>query len=159
VRPGAVSGEGRDIVEVGLGRVDCNESVVGSAATEGTGTRVESTLHLGARGWAKTSVLTTIGGVVYGLVVESLSVVIGVVANEEVPGKVGVFRHLGVESRNSVVDVGTLVVTSFDQKRLVTSEGKAGSERLEQQVSRCVTRVEDVYLTPPPAPEPTTTYS
>jgi hypothetical protein len=138
-RPRVVSGEGRNVVEVRLGRIDCNKCVVGSAATEGTSTRVESALHLGARGWAETSVLAAIRGVVYCLEVESLSLVIGVMTNEEVPGQAWVFRHLGVESRNGVVDVGTLVIASFDQERLVTSERKASCQRLEHGVSWCVT--------------------
>jgi hypothetical protein len=56
-------------------------------------------------------------------------------ANEEVPTQTGVFRYLGIERRDGVVDVCALVVTSFDQKRLVTSEGETGSERLQYKVS------------------------
>jgi hypothetical protein len=56
-------------------------------------------------------------------------------ADEEVPTQIGVFRYLGVERRYGVINVCALVVTSFDQKRLVTSEGETGSERLQYKVS------------------------
>jgi hypothetical protein len=111
--------------------VDCDESVVCSAATQSSRTGVEGSLHLGARRRGKTSVQATIGGLVRSLEVASLPLLIGVVADEEVPGKVGVLGDLGVVGWNSVVDVRTLVITSLDQEGLVASERKAGSERLD----------------------------
>ena len=76
------------------------------------------------------SVLTTIGCLVGSLEVASLPLLISVVLDEEVPAQVGVFRGPRAESGNGVVGVCALVVTGFDEKGLVTSEGKAGGQRL-----------------------------
>ena len=59
-----------------------------------------------------------------------MALLISVVLDVEVPAQVGVFGNPGVESRNGVVLAGTLVVTGFDKKRLVTGKGKAGGQRL-----------------------------
>jgi hypothetical protein len=98
-----------------------NESIVGGAASQSTGTRIQRTLHLGPSGRVKTSVNTAIGGLVRSLVIASLTLLISVVLNEEVPREVRVFRDLGVVCRNSVVDIGALIVSSFDEQSLVAS--------------------------------------
>jgi len=71
-------------------RVDRNESVVGCAASKGTCARIQSTLHLRTGRRVETSVKTAIRSLVAGLEVPSLTLLIGVVLNEEVPGKVGI---------------------------------------------------------------------
>jgi hypothetical protein len=65
---------------------------------------------------------------VCGLEVASLPLLIGVVLDEEVPGQVGVFRHLRIEGWDGVVDVSALVITGFNEKCLVARKGKTGSE-------------------------------
>jgi hypothetical protein len=68
-----------------------NESIVGGAASQSTGTRIQSTLHLGPGRRVETSVDTTIGGLVRGLVIASLTLLISVVLDEKVPCKIGIF--------------------------------------------------------------------
>jgi hypothetical protein len=125
--PGVVASQLLDVVEIAGVGVDCDEGIVGSAATKCSGTRVQSTLHLRARWGAQSSVLATIGGLVGGLEVASLPGLVGVVLDEEVPCKVGVFGNLGVVGRDCVIDVLALVITSFDEKRLVTCNSEPGS--------------------------------
>lgn len=127
--PGVIASELLDVLEVGLVGVDSDQGVVSCATTKSTGPGVEGTLLDGASGGRQTGVQATIRCLVRGLEVASLPLLIGVVLDEEVPCEVGVLRDLGVEGRHSVVLVGTLVVTSFDQKGLVASEGEASSER------------------------------
>ena len=104
--------------------VDRDQSIVGCAASKGTSTRIQSTLHFTA-GWrVETSVDTAIRGLVTGLEVASLTLFIRVVLDEKVPCQTGIFRDLGVVGRNSVVDIGALVVSGFDEQSLVASEGK-----------------------------------
>jgi carbonic anhydrase/acetyltransferase-like protein (isoleucine patch superfamily) len=47
---------------------------------------------------------------------------------EEIPCQTGILRDLCVVGRNSVVDIGALVVSSFDEQSLVASEGKTGGK-------------------------------
>jgi hypothetical protein len=98
-----------------------NESIVGGAASKSTGTRVQSTLHLRPGRRVETSVDTAIRGLVRSLEIASLTLLISVVLDEEVPREVGVFRDLGVVCGNSVVDIGALIVSSFDEQSLVAS--------------------------------------
>jgi hypothetical protein len=105
-----------------------NESIVGGAASQSTGTRIQSTLHLGPGRRVKTSVNTAIGGLVRSLEVASLTLLISVVLDEEVPGEVRVLRDLGIVCGNSVVDIGALIVSSFDEESLVASEGKTSGK-------------------------------
>jgi hypothetical protein len=99
-----------------------NESIVGGAASQSTGTRIKSTLHLGPGRRVETSVDTAIGGLVRSLEVTSLTLLISVVLDEEVPGEVGIFGYFCIVCGNSVVDIGALIVSSFDEQSLVTSE-------------------------------------
>jgi hypothetical protein len=71
-------------------RIDRDESVVGCAASQSTSTRVQSAHHL-RTGWrVETSVETAIRSLIAGLEVTGLTLLIGVVLDEEVPGKVGI---------------------------------------------------------------------
>jgi hypothetical protein len=108
--------------------VDRNQSIVGCAASQSTGTRVQSALHLAAGRGVETSVRSAIGGLVRGLEVASLTLLIRVVLYEEIPCQTGILRDLCVVGRNSVVDIGALVVSSFDEQSLVASEGKTGGK-------------------------------
>lgn len=103
--------------------VDGNESIVGGAASQSTSTRIQSTLHLGPGRRVETSVNTAIGGRIRSLEVASLTLLISVVLDKEVPCQIGVLRDLGIVSGNSVVDIGALIISSFDEQSLVTSEG------------------------------------
>jgi hypothetical protein len=125
--PRSVAGHGLDVLEIVPVRVDSNECVVSSASTQGSSSWVKGTLHLGASRGAQSGVLTTTWCLVGSLEVASLPLVIRVVANEEVPCQVGILRNPGVESWESVVDIGTLVVTGFNEKCLVAGKGEAGS--------------------------------
>jgi hypothetical protein len=108
--------------------VNRNQSIVGSAASQSSGTRVQSTLHLGPGRGVETGVKTAIGSLVRGLEVPSLTFLVFVVLYEEIPCQIGILRHLGVVSRDSVVDVGALIISSFDEQSLVTSEGKTSGK-------------------------------
>ena len=99
-----------------------NESIVGSAASKSTGTRIQSTLHLGPGGRVETSVDTAIRGLVRSLEVTSLTFLISVVLDKEVPCQVGVLRDLSIVGGNSVVDIGALIISSFDEQSPVASE-------------------------------------
>ena len=105
-----------------------NESIVGSAASKSTGTRIQSTLHLGPGGRVETSVDTAIRGLVRGLEIASLTVLISVVLDKEVPCQVGVLRDLSIVGGNSVVDIGALIISSFDEQSLVASESKTSGK-------------------------------
>lgn len=70
--------------------VNRDQSIVGCAASQSTGTRVQSTLHLTASRWVKTSVDTAIRGLVAGLEVASLTLLVRVVLDEEVPCQTGI---------------------------------------------------------------------
>ena len=95
--------------------VDRDQGIVGCAASQSTGTRIQSTLHF-RPGWGvETGVKTAIGGLVTGLEVASLTLLIRVVLDKEVPCQTGILRDLCVVGRNSVVDIGALVVSSFDE--------------------------------------------
>jgi len=105
-----------------------NESIVSGAASQSTGTRIQSTLHLGT-GWrVETSVNTAIGGLVRSLEVTSLTLLVSVVLDKEVPCQIGILRDLGVVGGNSIVDIGALIVSSFDEQSLVASESKTSGE-------------------------------
>lgn len=43
--------------------------------------------------------------------------------NVKVPAEVGVLGRPGIEGWHSVVDIGTLIVASLDEKSLVAGEG------------------------------------
>jgi hypothetical protein len=109
-------------------RVDRDESIVGCAASQSTGTRVQSALHLAAGRRVETSVQSAIRGLVRGLEVASLALLIRIVLDVEIPCQTGILRDLCVVGRNSVVDIGALVVSSFDEQSLVASEGKTGGK-------------------------------
>jgi len=71
-------------------RVDRDQSIVGRTASQSTGTRIQSTLHLGP-GWRiKASVDAAIRGLVRGLEVASLTLLVRVVLDEKVPGQTGI---------------------------------------------------------------------
>jgi len=89
--PGVISGDGLDELKVRLVGVDSDKSVVGGATSQSTSTRVQRTLHGRTLWWVKTGVLAAIDSLVGGLVVTSLSLLIGIVLDEEVPAQVGVF--------------------------------------------------------------------
>jgi hypothetical protein len=72
-------------------RVDRDESVVGSATSQCTSARVKSSLHLRPGRRVETSVETAIGSLVAGLEVTSLTGLVLVVFNVEVPSKTGIF--------------------------------------------------------------------
>jgi hypothetical protein len=57
-------------------RVDRDQSIVGCAASKGTSTRIQSTLHFTAGRRVETSVDIAIGGLVTGLEVASLTLLI-----------------------------------------------------------------------------------
>lgn len=71
-------------------RIDSNQGIVCCATSEGTGTRIKSSLHLGAGRGIKTSVETAIRGLVRGLEIPGLTVFISVVLDKEVPCQIGV---------------------------------------------------------------------
>ena len=71
-------------------RIDSDQGVVCCAASESTGTRIQSTLHLGSWRRVKTSVETAIRGLVRGLEIPSLTLLISVVLDKEVPCQIGV---------------------------------------------------------------------
>lgn len=109
--------------------VNRDQSIMSCATTQGTGTRIQSTLHLGPLRRVETSVETAIRSLVTGLEVAGLTLLVRVVLNEKVPRETGILRDLGAVGRNSIVDVGTLVVSSFDEESLVASEGKTSGKR------------------------------
>lgn len=88
-------------------RVDGDERIVPSAASESVGTRVESALHRRACRRAEPSVLAAVRCLVGRLVIARLPLLIRIVADEEVPGETLVFGRLGVVCGHSVVDIGT----------------------------------------------------
>lgn len=71
-------------------RIDSDQGIVCCAASEGAGTRIQSTLHLGPSRRVKTSVETAIRGLVRGLEIQSLTVLIRVVLDKEVPCQIGI---------------------------------------------------------------------
>lgn len=70
--------------------VNRDQSIVGSAASQGTGTRIQSTLHLGPLRRVEASVNTAIRGLVSSLVVASLALLISVVLDKEIPCQAGI---------------------------------------------------------------------
>jgi hypothetical protein len=70
--------------------VDGDQSIVGCAASQSTGTRVQSALHFTPGRWVEASVKTAIGGLVTGLEVASLTLLVRVVLDKEVPCQTGV---------------------------------------------------------------------
>jgi hypothetical protein len=96
-------------------RVDGDQSIVGCAASQCTGTRIQSALHLTTGRRVETSVHSAIGGLVRGLEVASLALLVRVMLDIKVPCQTGILRDLCVVGRNSVVDIGALVVPGFDE--------------------------------------------
>jgi len=84
-RPGLVTSQAGDEVEIALMGVDGDQSVVRSAASKGSSTWVQGTKLLGTSRWAQSSVATTIRCLVGSLVVAGLSLLIGIVLHEKVP--------------------------------------------------------------------------
>jgi hypothetical protein len=70
--------------------VDRDQCIVGCAASQGTGTRIQSTLHLGPSRRVETSVNTAIGSLVSSLEVASLTLLISVVLDKKVPCQTGI---------------------------------------------------------------------
>lgn len=96
-------------------RINGDQSIVGCAASQSAGTGIQSTHHLRI-GWrVETSVDIAIGSSVRSLEVASLTLLISVVLDKEVPRQIGILRDPGMVGRNSVVDVIDLVVSSFDE--------------------------------------------
>jgi hypothetical protein len=120
--PWFITGQGSNVVEVWAVRVNRDQSIVGSAASKSTGTRVKSTLHFRTGGRVETGVETAIRSLVAGLEVTSLTLILSVMPDKKVPSKTGIFWDFGVISRDSVVDIGALVVSSFNEQSLVASE-------------------------------------
>jgi hypothetical protein len=123
-----------------------NESIVGGAASQSTGTRIQSTLHLGPGRRVKTSVDTAIGGLVRSLEVASLTLLISVVLDKEVPCQVRVLRDLGIVCGNGVVDIGALIVSSFDEQSLVAGESKTSGKRTVRWLDMTMSRSVVVYV-------------
>jgi hypothetical protein len=119
-----------------------NESIVGGAASQCTSTRIQSALHLGPGRRVETSVDTAIRGRIRSLEVASLTLLISVMLDKEVPCQIGVLGDLGVVCGNSVVDIGALIVSSFDEQSLVASKsetsGKGTVGWLDTTMSRSV---------------------
>ena len=90
-RPGVVTSQGGDMVEVRLVGVDGNQGVVRRASSQGTRARVERSLDLRLLWWVKTGVLSPIRGLVGSLEIPCLAVVIGVVTSKEVPRQCLIF--------------------------------------------------------------------
>lgn len=109
--------------------IDCDQSIVCRASSQCSGTRVEGAQQLGARRGVQPSIDGAIRGFVAGLVVSSLAGVVGVVVNKEVPGDVLFLRDSHTIRWDSVVVLGTVVITSLKQQSTVTSKGEASSER------------------------------
>jgi hypothetical protein len=128
-RPRVISGQRRNVLEIALVRVEGNESIVRSASSKGSSPGIERTLHLGASRRAKTSVLAAVRCLVRCLEVASLSLLVGVVLDIEVPCQVGVLGRPGVVRWGGVVEVCSLVVTGLNEKCLVACNGKSGSQR------------------------------
>lgn len=108
--------------------VDRDQSIVCCAASKSVGTRVQGTLQLGTSRRVGASVDTAIGSLVAGLEVTSLTLLISVVLDEEVPCQGAILGGPDTVGRDSVVVVLALVVTSFDEQSLVTSEGETSGE-------------------------------
>ncbi|KAI6768571.1 hypothetical protein HG531_010760 [Fusarium graminearum] len=125
--PRVIASESGNVLKVRLVGVHSDQSVVSSAATECLSTRVQSTLELGISGRVETSVLS-VGSVVGGLEVTSLSLIVGVVLDEEVPRDLGVLGSVGRVGRDGVVG-GGVVITSLDEEGLVASHGQASGQR------------------------------
>lgn len=70
--------------------VNRNQSIVGCATSQGTGSRIQGALHLGPGRWIETSVNTAIRGLVSSLEVASLTLLISIVLNKKVPGQIGI---------------------------------------------------------------------
>jgi hypothetical protein len=70
--------------------VNRDHSIVGCTASQSTGTRIQSTLHLRPGRRVETSVETAIRGLVAGLEVASLTLLIRVVLDEEIPCQTGI---------------------------------------------------------------------
>jgi hypothetical protein len=98
------------------------------AASKSVGTRVQGTLQLGTSRRVGTSVDAAIRSLVAGLEVTSLTLLISVVLDEEVPCQGAILGGSDTVGRNSVVVVLALVITSFDEQSLVASEGKTSGE-------------------------------
>lgn len=126
-RPGVIASELSNVLKVRLVGVDSDQSVVSSAATKSLGTRVQSTLELGIGGRVETSVLS-VGSVVGGLEVTSLSLIVGVVLDEEVPRDLGILGSVGRVGRDGVVG-SSVVITGLDEKGLVASHSQASGQR------------------------------
>jgi hypothetical protein len=105
-----------------------NKSIVGGAASQSTSTRVKSTLHLRPGRRVETSVNAAIRGLVRSLEVASLTLLISVVLHEEVPCEVRIFGDLCIVCGNGVVDIGALIVSSFDEQSLMASESKTSGK-------------------------------
>jgi hypothetical protein len=70
--------------------VDRDQSIVGCAASQSTSTGIESSFHLTSGRRVETSVETAIGGLVRGLEVASLTLLVSIVLDIEVPCQTGI---------------------------------------------------------------------
>ena len=136
--PGSVTGKTGNVLEVGAVRVDSHDGFVRAASAQDAGPGVQRAQHRRARWWVKTGIQRAIGKLVSCFKVPGLASVVRVVAHEEVPRERSVFGRLGRVGRHRVIRTGGLIVTCFEEYRLVPCEG--------QSCSKCS----------PPAPEPMT---
>ena len=115
-------------IRTGAVGVNRDQSIVCCATSKSVGTRVQSTLQLRPGRRVRTSVDTAIGSLVRGLEVASLTLLVSVVLDEEIPCHAAILRRPDAVGRNSVVDIGALVVSSFDEQSLVASESKTSGK-------------------------------
>ena len=116
-------------IRTGAVGVNRDQSIVCCAASKSTSTRIQSTLHLGTLRRVKASVDAAIRSLVRGLEVASLTLLVSVVLDEEIPCHAAILGGPDTVGRHSVVVILALVVTSFDEQSLVASEGKTSCER------------------------------
>ena len=89
---------------------------------------IEDALDDGASRGIQASVVVAIGRSVGELEVFCLASVVFVMSHPEIPSHGGVFGGLGIEGRDGVIVVGTLVIASFYQENTAPSERKASSQ-------------------------------
>jgi hypothetical protein len=136
--PASIALESGDVIPVGIVRIDQDHRVVGAAASQSAGARIEDAAAIRY----KLGIATLLGFIV-------------VVAHEEVPPHRGIFGSECVE-RGGVVVGGKAVLAGVDgvaaRKEARVAAGLQEGDAATLSARRAAT-------VPPPTPEPTTMYS
>lgn len=106
-----------------------DHSVVGCASAQSPRPRIEDSKRLGSLGWILAHVLVTSCSLPHHLGISLLPTCVCIVVDVVVPLHGGVFCGLQLHRRHHLRGCVALVITSFDQQDLVTSESKTSCQR------------------------------